>query len=198
MGHFLAQGKNILVTSHTIKALSVVKEKVVPELQSLCVSILDDNNKDMERSVDGITEYISTHNSFDLKEKIKEVEEKRRKILDELDDTRKKLYAIKHKEYETIVFGGKGYSVAEAAQYVLENEETLSYLPGEVTLYQPLPVTTADLALLYETNAKVSIEDEKELNFDLPDPQDLISPQEFGDLLQKNDRLNDRLKFLIE
>lgn len=198
MGHFLAQGKNILVTSHTRKALSVVKEKVVPELQSLCVSILDDNNKDMERSVDGITEYISTHNSFDLKEKIKEVEEKRRKILDELDDTRKKLYAIKHKEYETIVFGGKGYSVAEAAQYVLENEETLSYLPGEVTLYQPLPVTTADLALLYETNAKVSIEDEKELNFNLPDPQDLISPQEFGDLLQKNNHLNDRLKFLIE
>ncbi|WP_461207590.1 AAA domain-containing protein [Clostridium sp. DL1XJH146] len=71
MGHFLAQGKNILVTSHTKKALTVVKEKVVPELQNLCVAVLDDKNKDMERSVDGITEYISSHTSLQLEEQLR-------------------------------------------------------------------------------------------------------------------------------
>ena len=42
MGHFLAQGKSILVTSHTQKALSVLKEKVALGLQNLCVSALDE------------------------------------------------------------------------------------------------------------------------------------------------------------
>lgn len=55
MGHFLAQGKSVLVTSYTNKALSVLKEKVAPGLQDLCVSMLDDSNVDMERAVDGIT-----------------------------------------------------------------------------------------------------------------------------------------------
>ena len=49
MGHFLAQGKSVLVTSHTQKALNVLKEKIVPGLQNLCVSVLDDSNVDMEK-----------------------------------------------------------------------------------------------------------------------------------------------------
>ena len=67
MGHFLAQGKSILVTSYTKKALSVLKEKITPGLQDLCVSMLDDSNVDMERSIDGITSYISSTTSFEVK-----------------------------------------------------------------------------------------------------------------------------------
>ena len=59
MGHFLAQGKSVLVTSQTQKALSVLKEKVTPGLQNLCVSVLDDSNVDMEKSIDGITSYMA-------------------------------------------------------------------------------------------------------------------------------------------
>ena len=63
LGHFLAQGKSVLVTSHTQKALSVLKEKVAPGLQSLCVSVLDDSNADMEKSIDGITSYMARSTS---------------------------------------------------------------------------------------------------------------------------------------
>ncbi|MHC4218441.1 MAG: AAA domain-containing protein, partial [Planctomycetota bacterium] len=38
IGHLLAQKKSILVTSHTSKALRVVRDKVAKPLQSLCVS----------------------------------------------------------------------------------------------------------------------------------------------------------------
>lgn len=40
MGHFFAQGKSVLVISHTKKALTVLKEKIAPGLQNLCVSDL--------------------------------------------------------------------------------------------------------------------------------------------------------------
>lgn len=41
IGHLLAQGKSVLVTSHTTKALRRVREQVIPELRPLCVSVLE-------------------------------------------------------------------------------------------------------------------------------------------------------------
>lgn len=70
LGHFLAQGKNVLVTSHTKKALSVLKEQVPHAIQDLCVSILDDSNLDMNRSVDGISEYLSKCTATELKKRL--------------------------------------------------------------------------------------------------------------------------------
>ncbi|MFC4767384.1 AAA domain-containing protein [Effusibacillus consociatus] len=41
LGHLLAQGKSVLVTSLTAKALKVLRDKVIEPLQPLCVSVLD-------------------------------------------------------------------------------------------------------------------------------------------------------------
>ena len=94
MGHFLAQGKSVLVTSHTQKALSVLKEKVAPGLQSLCVSMLDDSNVDMEKSIDGITSYMSQYTSFELKKEMESLGQERKQIIRDLAETRKKLFSI--------------------------------------------------------------------------------------------------------
>lgn len=194
IGHFLSQGKSILVTSHTKKALSVVKEKVVPELQNLCVSVLDDNNKDMVRSIDGITEYISSHSSLELAENTEKLRRKREKILSDLAEVRKNIYAIKFREYETITFGGKGYSVAEAARFVYDNNEELSYLPGKVVLYKSLPVSMGELELLYKTNEHITIREESELNNSLPNPNNLISPNKFEALVSEKNTLIAKLQ----
>jgi hypothetical protein len=45
LGHFLAEGKSVLVTSHTSKALRVLHEKIVMPLQPLCVSMLAERNR---------------------------------------------------------------------------------------------------------------------------------------------------------
>jgi len=185
MGHFLAQGKSVLVTSHTKKALTVVKGKVNKSLQDLCVSMLEDNNKDMERSIDGITEYISKHSSSELYKKSEELKKKRVSVLNELNAVRDKIYALKHKEVETISFDGKGYSVSEAAKFVYQNEERLSYIPGKVKLYKPLPVTIGDLELLYKTNSKLTSTEEAELDYSLPNPTTILLPQEFNNLIEK-------------
>ena len=179
MGHFLAQGKNILVTSHTKKALNVVKDKVVPELQNLCVSVLDDNNLDMERSIDGITEYLSSHTSSELFEIAEELKKQREELLQELSQIRTKLYAIKHKEYETIAFGGEAYTMSEAAKFVNDYKERLSYIPGKVLLNKPLPLSVEDLEKLYRINEYLSIEEENELVYPIPDYSLLISPTDF-------------------
>lgn len=57
ISHYLATGQRVLVTAQTGQALNVLREKLPPDLQALCVSLLGAgtaSNKDLERSVRGI------------------------------------------------------------------------------------------------------------------------------------------------
>jgi very-short-patch-repair endonuclease len=179
MGHFLAQGKSVLVTSHTQKALRVLKEKISPGLQHLCVSILDDSNVDMEKSIDGITDYMSRYTSYEVKREMDELGLERREIINELADTRKKIFAIINRENNCIVFNGEEISPSAAAAYVWEHKEDLSYIPGKVQLYEPLPLTFTELSELYRSNEDISAEEEKELANDLPAIETILTPADF-------------------
>ena len=190
MGHFLAHGKSILVTSHTQKALSVLKEKVAPGLQNLCVSMLDDSNVDMEKSIDGITEYMSNFTSYELKKDMETLSQERAKVIQDLADIRKRLFSIIYKEYESINLQGESISPSKAANYVLENQEKLSYIPGKVRLYEPLPLSFEEFNDLYKSNGEISAKDEIELGIDLPDPKELVSPSEFEQIIQNLNQAN--------
>lgn len=179
MGHFLAQGKSILVTSYTQKALSVLKEKLVPGLQNLCVSVLDDSNADMEKSIDGITEYMGANTSSEMESKIKTLKEDRQKIIDRLAEVRKKLFAMINQENNCIIYNGEEISPSDAAKYVQKNSEKLSYIPGSVKLYEPLPLSLSELTELYQSNGMISTQDEEEFTWDIPDPEELLNPGDF-------------------
>ena len=185
LGHFLAQGKSVLVTSHTKKALAVLKDKVPDGLQNLCVSVLDDTNLDMERSVDGISEYLSKYTASELYRKLESISRQRLAILDKLAEIRKYIFTIKYKEFKPIVYNGQSYSPAEAAVYVRENAEELSYIPGTVRLYHPLPATIEDLSILYKSNSELTEFEERELTYDIPNPGQLLAPSEFADIQRK-------------
>ena len=187
MGHFLAQGKSVLVTSHTSKALRVLKDKVAPGLQNLCVSVLDDSNVDMSRSIEGITTYMSSTNSFELKRNMDDLAVKRRDIMDKLADVRRKMFAAIHQECECIVYNGDSISPSKAAEFVTAHSEDLSYIPGRVRKDSPLPLTFDQLSDLYRSNGYISEKDEDELSTDLPNPSSILSPAEFTDITDEID-----------
>ena len=189
MGHFLSQGKNVLVTSQTKKALSVVKEKLVPELQDLCVTLLEDNNKDVNKSIDGITEFMANHNVYEVKKNIDYYLSIRKKIMDDINSTREKIYSIKYKEYENIVYEGKGYSLAEMAKFVSDNQEFLSYIPGVVKQNTLLPLSMNEVEELYKTNELLDYADEMQLKNNLPTPDEILSDLEIEQLFDDKSRL---------
>ena len=194
LGHFLAQGKSVLVTSHTKKALSVLKEKVAPGLQSLCVSVLDDSNLDMERSVDGITDYMSRTTSHEMQKEMNRLAGERRNVIDQLADVRRRIFAILNQECSCIVYNGEGFSPSKAAEFVLAHAEDLSYIPGKVHLDTPMPLTFEQLTELYRSNRMVSESDEDELLAGLPNPADLLPPAEFEHIQTAIHSMQDRLK----
>ena len=184
MGHFLAKGQSVLVTSHTPKALSVLKDKVPQGLRSLCVSVLEDSSVDMERSINGISEYMSRTTSHELKRDMEVLASERSHIIDELARIRRRIFQLIHQECSSIVWQGQSLSPTAAAQFVLENQDTLSYIPGSVDESLPLPLTLAELTELYRTNAALSPEDERELAVELPNREELLSPVELQTILE--------------
>ena len=193
LGHFLAQGKSVLVTSHTKKALSVLKEKLPDEIKDLCVSVLDDTNLDMVRSIDGITEFMSRHTANEFKRQDEIDSRQRASIMQQLAEVRKKIYIIKYKEFEPIVYNGDSYSPAEAAAFVNANAAELSYIPGKVKLSHPLPVTVEQLIKLYHSNVGITESEEKELACSIPAADALLSPSSFENDLRSSEKCKSRI-----
>ena len=180
LGNFLAQGKSVLVTSDTRKALSVLKEKVPDELQSLCVSLLDENNRDMEKSVDGIVSFLGKHNSFDAKRHMDNAISERNNLMEELSKTRDSIYKIKFQDFQPIVYQGTNYSLIDIAKYVHDNEQELKdVIPGGVIDSDTLPLTYEELTALYASNAELSKEEEKEIGSGLPNPEGFPTAHSF-------------------
>lgn len=183
MGHFLAQGKRVLVTSYTSKALSVLKDKLPPALQDLCVAVLDDDRKDTERSITGITDRMSNNTSGELLKKTEEARRARQEITEALADVRRRIYTIKSKEFHPLTYIGESVSPSEAARFVKDNEGKLDYIPGPIQPNHPLPLSIEELTTLYQTNATLSTDDEEELGRNVPNPETLVNPSKYKELL---------------
>ena len=138
--------------------------------------MLDDTNHDMVRSIDGISEYMSKYTFNELKKKIEMSAREREEIIKQLAEVRRKIYTIKYREFEPLVYNGESFSPAKAAEFVNRYADELSYIPGKVRLYCPLPVSIDELQLLYRSNADIALEDEIELAYEIPNPELLMSP----------------------
>lgn len=184
IGNFLTNGNSVLVTSSTQKALSVLKDKLPENMQSLCVSVIEDSNKDMERSISSIIEMMQNPSSKLLKQK-EESKQERLKIIDELSKTRSNIFDILNSEYKSIILNGERISPSDAAFFVFENKDKLDYINGSVDLDSPLPLSMEELNFLYASNSSVNENEELELNYKLPDLKTLINPKLFRENLNK-------------
>ena len=102
IGHLLAQGKSVLVTSHTTKALRMVRHHIVPELRPLCVSVLEsdlDSRKQLESAVGAIAERLSRADARALEGEAKKFESQRHDLMKKLQELRSQLSEARADEY---------------------------------------------------------------------------------------------------
>lgn len=192
LGHLLAQGKSVLVTSHTSKALRVLRDKVIEPLQPLCVSVLDndtESQRQLESSVDAITERLSSLDADNLEREANSLMKQRKDLLRELRETREKLKQARQDEYRKIILAGEEYDPSQAARYVVENQEKDSWIPSPVAFGEPLPLSHEELVELYYTNTAWTGEEERELGNTFPNTQELLHPSDFERLVQERARL---------
>jgi very-short-patch-repair endonuclease len=201
IGHLLAQGQSVLVTSHTDQALQEVRRQVDSKLQPLCVSVLRNDAKNRERlksSITGIVER-TTEDVEALTQHANSLSVERKQILSRLRADRQNLLHARTDEYRDVAVGGQGYPPSEAAKKVKAGNDLHDWIPSPVRLGNPLPLEAGELIDLYETNLLISSNDETELACILPEPENLLTPKAFSDLVSEWSELSTRnLEFKTE
>lgn len=192
IGNFLAQGKSVLVTAHTTKALRVLREQVVEQLRPLCVSVLESDiqsRAQLESSVQAIVERLSTSNLRQLELEAERLAGKRKELLTKLLNLRQQLLAARADEYRDIVVAGSGYPPSEAAHKVAQERAHNDWIPSPVNPGASLPLSEAELVDLHRTNVTLTPEDEFELQCPLANPNEILPPAECDHLVRERARL---------
>ena len=105
LGHLLAQGKRVLVTAHTPKALRVLRHKVVEALQPLCISVLHNDKQsqeDLQSSVRTIHLRLAEDDRHLEREALR-LQDERKRIISALSDVREKFLDARQDEIRDVV-----------------------------------------------------------------------------------------------
>ena len=199
LGHFLAEGKNVLITSQTKKALDVLKEKIPTDIQDLCISMLDDDSSDLGNSVESISEKLGYLNLETLKNEYEEIENQRNELKEDIKNIKRKIFNIKYQESHPIIYNNESITLKEAGEFLRKNQRELDRIPGIVSSGIPCPINNENLAFLKSGYKKsVSKEEEKEIELGLNKLSDFWTLEEFKEMLENKKEIMSRLDLLLK
>lgn len=182
IGHLLAQGKSILVTAQTAKALRVLRDKVPEVLQPLCVSVLgsdQDARRQLESSISSITERLTGDTSDTLLYKASQFEIERKKLVHRSKELNHKLREALENEYREIVVGDRHFSPSDAARFVATHREPHGWIPAPIKLGTNLSLAEQELVRLYALGTSHTPEEEQDARYALPEMAELPSERQF-------------------
>ena len=199
LGHFLAEGKNVLITSQTKKALDVLKEKIPTDIQDLCISMLDDDSSDLGNSVESISEKLGYLNLETLKNEYEEIENQRNELKEDIKNIKRKIFNIKYQESHPIIYNNESITLREAGEFLRKNQRELDRIPGMVSSGVTCPINNENLTFLKSGYKKsVSKEEEKEIELGLNKLSDFWTLEEFKEMLENKKEIMSRLDLLLK
>ena len=200
LGHFLAQGNHVLVTSSTQKALWVLKDKLPQGIRNLCVALLQDSYQDMQSSVEGICEILARSSTEEMEDLAVQLKERRDSVRKKLAEARERLEKMQGMECKLDYFSydGEEYSLSRMAQFLHGEKQLDGVIPGRVTNGIALPLSEEEFFWLYRSNAVLGKQDVKEMGEALPSSEQLISPERWEAFLAGKEVLKKRAKGLLQ
>jgi very-short-patch-repair endonuclease len=203
IGHLLSQGNNVLVTSHTEKALSVLKDKVFkdehyPEqnLQSLCISLLSASSQKKEMD-EVINEIASKSSSVDLQstlQKINNLVKDRKELVAKAKELGDELVRVRSLEYKDLIYDNHSITPIDAAKFLSSGKDSFDYIAGKSNDDEiAFPLSQEDLVFLYSSNVQVNREEENLLKKNYPGKGQIISSTEFKEITEKINELKNAI-----
>ncbi len=192
IGYLLAQGKSVLVTSHTPKALRVLRDHIPKDLRPLCVSTVGgdrESRRQLEAAITEINARLARSSVETLRNQIDQRVHERRKILEENRRLTGRLREALESEYREIASQGKAIMPTEAARHVKKYATQSLWLPGPITSGALLPLSLEELSALYATNMKFDVAEERDATYVLPALDGLMTVARFRSLLADIDSL---------
>jgi len=192
--HLLAQGKRILVTSQTPRALKVLRAKIPRDLLPLGVSLLGndrDSLKGLEDSVQGITNHYHGWNEKLNAAEIKKLElvtfelKKRRASIDS------RLRELRERDTFTFVVADGTYkgTALEIARSLSERDQSRNWIPDAVDPDTTQPCTSLELLRLLSVHRHLTQERVHEISKDCFSLETMPSIQSFVELAQTESKV---------
>ena len=192
IGALLAQGKTVLVTSQASKPLRVLRDKIVPELQPLCVSVVSSDEigrRQLEASVSGITARLGSDSVQRLESEALRLEVERHQLLNRIEKLREGILDSALGEYRSIRIGKHDVTPSDAARFIRRGRGALEWIPGPLKPLVDLPLTLGEVTALYATNAELTDDDIAELRCELPSLSELPLPDDFQAVVNESTSL---------
>lgn len=186
IGHLLSQGKSILVTAHTTKALRVLRDKVPDMLKPLCVSVLGSDQlarRQLESAVSSITERLTSETYESLSKKGERYEEERNELIKRQLTLKHLLREAIENEYKTIDLGGKKYTPADAARLVSQNKDGNDWIPSPINVSVSVETKITDIERLYVLGTSFDESEEDDARLHVPKLTDLPNESQFKSMV---------------
>ena len=131
VSHLLAQGKRVLITAHTDRALREVRAKLPHEIRSLAVSVIGQSRSDMAELRTAVDSISRRADEFEPDQSRKAIEQHHQR-LDELRreraETYARLMAVRRLEIETRTDGPAEGTLAAIAYRCLQDEPCFEWI----------------------------------------------------------------------
>jgi hypothetical protein len=192
IGHLLSQGKSILVTAQTVKALRVVRDNVPAALRPLCVSVLGsdrDARTQLESSIGSITERLTSDTSATLLATATRLDLQRKNLLNTCLELKHKLREALENEYRDVIVDTERFSPSDAARFIAKHREDAAWIPAPVKLGASIPLSQQELNRLYALGQSFSAAEESDARYPLPELDKLPSEREFRAMGSEYQRL---------
>lgn len=189
VSHLLAQGKRVLITAHTDRALREVRAKLPREIQSLAVAVIGQSRSDMadlRTAVDNISRRADDFDEVDSRRSIA-------RHLSKIDDlrrqraaVRKRLIVVRQQEVEPRTDGPAEGTLAAIAYDHLQHEDQYEWI-REFDVDQDGSGTTVSTDEIQLWRSLLRSDDlaanETEARRALPDISALAAPEDFAALV---------------
>lgn len=207
--HLLADGKRILVTAQTPRALKVLQDKLrelakkqngaKSELASLCVSVLGNDRAALEDLKAAVTEISRRHSQWDPavnREEIERLRESLRRERERLAELRGKLRELREIETRVHEVVGGVYSgtAQRIAMRVAEEAARFVWFKDEIGATDELPFGTSTFLSLREAFVRIDKSREAEVRRERPEPSLLPPPEQLSPLFKQEESARRRME----
>ena len=195
--HLLATGQRILVTAKTPRALKVLENHLHEELRPLCINLLGsglEEKKSLEKSVGGILRKYEGWSSENEQLKINQVQTELENLRQEKAKLDLRLRQIREAEIipQVIASGAYRGTAARIAERVNKEKESVAWFEDKVNDFNdPCPVTIEVFESLRDSFQNISTEMRMEFEQLNIDPDNLLPPKEFSNLITEEARARD-------
>jgi hypothetical protein len=197
LSHLLAQGKRVLVTAHTDRALAEVREKLPEEIRALAVSVIGSSRDEMAELKTAVAEIAKAAHEHDsaanaaVIQRCGEQIETQRRPRAEANHT---LLATREREVAEHERGGYRGTLAAIARTHEAQEQLYGWL-AELTRVgpdEPAPLSTAEVVEWHSYLLDLALAaDEPEAIQRLVDLDTVATPEQFADLVADEQRADE-------